>query len=68
MDAVAAQMQLFAALIASLAPELAVSVHFEHSERSCGGGGISCLLAIQRRCFGRFRGEVMAPVDYSCAM
>ena len=38
MDAVAAQMQLFAALIASLAPELAVLGHFEHSEWSCGGG------------------------------
>ena len=67
MDAVVAQIQLFAALIASLAPELAVLGHFEHSEWSCGGG-ISCLLAIQRRSSGRFRGEVMAPVDCSCAM
>ena len=68
MDAVAAQMQLFAALIASLAPELAVSVHFEHSELSCVWGGILCLLAIQRRSSGRFRGEVMAPMDCSCAI
>ena len=67
MDAVVAQIQLFAALIASLAPELAVLGHFEHSEWSCGGA-ILCLLAIQRRCFGRFRGEVMAPMDCSCAI
>ena len=38
MDAVAAQIQLFAALIASLAPELAVCGHFEHSEWGWWGG------------------------------